>query len=158
MKTLSNSIKLIPTNYEANRRKMWSIGFTVSKLHWKQSSNIAAKNVRWTCPTLNWICLASSDISKKAWDMSGLPRNFPRFISFFPTLILELRDTKLDETWTQGSPQYKEYIPKRGFSKFKDFPFDFGLTQKPKHWRWTHEIFKSNVLKPLDCLKIYDTC
>jgi hypothetical protein len=52
----------------------------------------------------------------------------------------------------------KNTSPKEVFSKFKDFPFDFGLTQKPKLWRWTHEIFKSNVLKPLDCLKIYDTC
>jgi hypothetical protein len=33
-------------------------------------------------------------------DMSGLPR------TSFPTLILELRGTKMDETWTQGSPQH----------------------------------------------------
>jgi hypothetical protein len=45
-------------------------------------------------------------------------------------LILELRGTKLNETWTQGSLQHKEHIPKRGFPKSKYFPFGFGLTQE----------------------------
>jgi hypothetical protein len=36
----------------------------------------------------------------------------------------------MDEIWTQGSPQHKEYILKKGFPKSKDFPFDFGLTQE----------------------------
>jgi hypothetical protein len=31
-------------------------------------------------------------------------------------LFFELRGTKLNETWTQGSPQDMEYIPKRSFS------------------------------------------
>ncbi len=37
----------------------------------------------------------------KLLDMSGPPE------TFFSTLILELRGTKMDETWTQGSPQHK---------------------------------------------------
>jgi hypothetical protein len=45
-------------------------------------------------------------------DMSGLGRIYPEKggicpvhpKTFFLTLILELGDTKLDETWTQGSP------------------------------------------------------
>jgi hypothetical protein len=41
-------------------------------------------------------------------------------------LILELYGTKLDETWTQGSPKHKKQVPKRGvFPKSNDFPFDF---------------------------------
>jgi hypothetical protein len=55
----------------------------------------------------------------KLLDMSGPPRNF------FPTLILELRGIKLDEMWTQGSPQHKEQVPKEVFPKSKDFPSDF---------------------------------
>jgi hypothetical protein len=35
--------------------------------------------------------------------------NFTKFKSFFPTLILEIRNTKMDKIWTQGSPQHKEY-------------------------------------------------
>jgi hypothetical protein len=41
-------------------------------------------------------------------------------------MILELRGTKLDETWTQGSTEHKEQVPKEVFSKSKDFPSDFG--------------------------------
>jgi hypothetical protein len=51
------------------------------------------------------------------------PENFSKFKSFFPTLILKLQGTKLDKTWTQGSPQRKEYIPKRGFSQIQRFLF-----------------------------------
>jgi hypothetical protein len=58
------------------------------------------------------------------------PENFSKSKFFFPTLILELWDTKLDETWTHESPQHKEYILKRGFPKYKDFPFEFGLAQE----------------------------
>jgi hypothetical protein len=43
-----------------------------------------------------------------------------------PTLILELRGTKIDETWIQGSPQYKKQVLKEVFLKFKDFSSDFG--------------------------------
>jgi hypothetical protein len=46
--------------------------------------------------------------------------------TFFLTLILELQGSKLDETWTQGSPQYKEQVLKEVFPKYKDFPFNFG--------------------------------
>jgi hypothetical protein len=63
-------------------------------------------------------------------DLSSPPKNFPKFKSFFPALILELRGAKLDETWIQGSPQHKEYIPKRVLPKSKDFPFDFRLAQE----------------------------
>jgi hypothetical protein len=42
-----------------------------------------------------------------------------------PTLILGLRDTILDEIWTQGSPQHKKQVSKEVFFKFKDFPSDF---------------------------------
>jgi hypothetical protein len=48
-------------------------------------------------------------------DMSGFDgyvRQSSRICSAYPetsfsTLILELRGTKMDETWTQGSPQHK---------------------------------------------------
>jgi hypothetical protein len=46
--------------------------------------------------------------------------------TFFSTLTLKPRGTKLDETWTQGSPQHKNYVPKEVFPKSKDFPSDFG--------------------------------
>jgi hypothetical protein len=47
--------------------------------------------------------------------------------NFFSTLIHELRGTKLDETWTQGSPQHKEQVSiEVFFPKSKDFPSDFG--------------------------------
>jgi hypothetical protein len=63
--------------------------------------------------------------------LSGLgTENFTEFKSFFPPLILELKDAKIDEIWTQGSPQHKEYIPERGFSQIQRFPFQFGLTQE----------------------------
>jgi hypothetical protein len=43
--------------------------------------------------------------------------------TFFSTLILEIRGTKLDETWTQGSPQHKEQIPKEFFFQIQRFSF-----------------------------------
>jgi hypothetical protein len=46
--------------------------------------------------------------------------------TFFSTLIFELRGTKLDETWTQGSPEQKEQVLKEVFPTSKDFPSDFG--------------------------------
>jgi hypothetical protein len=46
--------------------------------------------------------------------------------TFFSTLILKLRGTKLDEAYTQGSPQYKEQVLKEVFLKSKNFPSDFG--------------------------------
>jgi hypothetical protein len=48
------------------------------------------------------------------------PENFSKFKYFFPTLILELRDTKLNTRNT-----FLNFFPKS-----KDFPFDFGLTQE----------------------------
>jgi hypothetical protein len=56
---------------------------------------------------------------KSPTDLSGLgtghTENFPKFKSFFPHLNLELRGTKIDEIWTQESPQHKEYISNRVF-------------------------------------------
>jgi hypothetical protein len=92
-------------NYKANRRRMGSIRLTISKLCLKQWSRVAAGKVQWTFPVH--------------------PEYFLKFKSFFPTLIHELWGTKLDETWTQGSPQHKEYISKRGFSQIQRFPFRF---------------------------------
>jgi hypothetical protein len=43
----------------------------------------------------------------------------------FLTLILELRGTKMDETWTQGSPQHKKQVFNEVFFKSKDFLSDF---------------------------------
>jgi hypothetical protein len=65
---------------------------------------------------------------KVHWICSVHTENFPKFKSFFPHLILELRGTKIDGIWTQGLPQHKEYIPKEVLPKSKDFPFDFELT------------------------------
>jgi hypothetical protein len=55
----------------------------------------------------------------KLSDMSSPPK------TFISTLILELRGIKLDKTWTHGSPQHKEQVPKEVFPKSKDFPSDF---------------------------------
>jgi hypothetical protein len=67
-------------------------------------------------------------------DMSGIDRIYPEKGGicpvhpeiFFSTLILKLRGTKLDEAYTQGSPQYKEQVLKEVFLKSKNFPSDFG--------------------------------
>jgi hypothetical protein len=81
-----------------------------------------------------WAENCSTDMSSLGLDMS----DFGGYIwkncyicpvhpkTFFLTLILELQGTKLDETWTQGSPQYKEQVPKKVFPKSKHFPSDFG--------------------------------
>jgi hypothetical protein len=100
-----DQLNLRLANYEANRRRMVSIELTISKLYSKRSSKVASQKVRWTCLIH--------------------PKNFPKFKSFFPILILELQVTKLDETWIQGSPQHKEYILKRGFSQIQIFSFWF---------------------------------
>jgi hypothetical protein len=52
---------------------------------------------------------------KNPADLFGPHTNFPKFKFFFPPLIFELRGTKIDEIWTQGSHQHKQYIPKIGF-------------------------------------------
>jgi hypothetical protein len=111
-----------------------------------------------TCLVLNQICPASSDLSSKSigfvrlkepdfglvryrcricpveqnWtpNLSGPPRKFSKCKSFFPTLIFELRGTKMDETWTQGPHERKEYILKAGFSKIQIFPFRFYSNSK----------------------------
>jgi hypothetical protein len=40
---------------------------------------------------------------------------FPKSATFFQNLILELYYSKLIETWTQGSPQHLEEVPKSVF-------------------------------------------
>jgi hypothetical protein len=66
MKELSNSRKVIPTNYEASGIRMISIGLMVRKLRSKQSSNVATEKVWQTCLALDRICPVSSDISNKS--------------------------------------------------------------------------------------------
>jgi hypothetical protein len=69
-------------------------------------------------------------LMKNPADLSGLGTNFLKFKSFFPPLILELQGTKIDQIWTQGSPQHKKYIPKRGFSQIQIFPFQFWINTR----------------------------
>jgi hypothetical protein len=73
-------------------------------------AKIANKHQAENCPT---------DMSGLRPDTSGLAQIYPKRgicavhpETFFLTLILELRGTKLDETWTQVSPQHKEQVPK----------------------------------------------
>jgi hypothetical protein len=40
-------------------------------------------------------------------------------VPLFPNLILKLQGTKSDETWTQGSHEHKEQVPKRGFPQIQ---------------------------------------
>jgi hypothetical protein len=49
---------------------------------------------------------------------------------FFLTLILQLWGIKLDETWKQWPPQYKEQVSKEVLTKSKDFLSDFVWTRK----------------------------
>jgi hypothetical protein len=77
----------------------------------KQSTKVAAKNIQQTCSSLDRICLVHPE-------------------TFFSILILKLRGTKLDETWTQWSPQDMECIPKRSFSQIQRFPFRFWRNSK----------------------------
>jgi hypothetical protein len=64
-----------------------------------------------------------ADMSGMGPDMSDFGRDIRkncricsvRLETFFSTLILEVRGTKLDETWTQGSHQYKEQVLKEVF-------------------------------------------
>jgi hypothetical protein len=49
------------------------------------------------------------------WEVSGKHVFLLKSTPFFLNLILEQYDTKSDETWTQGSPQYKEQVSKRVF-------------------------------------------
>jgi hypothetical protein len=94
MKALSKSKKLSQQNYKASGRRIESIGLTANKLRSKQSSDVAAENVRRTCSAFHWICPVSPDISGKrtqfvrpnrtrlriclveVTDMSGPPETF----------------------------------------------------------------------------------
>jgi hypothetical protein len=76
-------------------------------------------------------------------DMSDPPRNF------LSTLILELRGTKLDETWTQGSPQHKEQVPKVVF--FQNSKISLSILDELKEstfWRKREKSSKSKGLEP----------
>jgi hypothetical protein len=112
MKALSKSKKLSQQNYKASGRRIESIGLTANKLRSKQSSDVAAENVRQTCSAFHWICPVSPDMSgltgyirkkypicsakqNKTPDLSGRgdryvrsTRNFLKFNYFFSTLIL----------------------------------------------------------------------
>jgi hypothetical protein len=81
----------------------------------------------------------------------GLRRKFffPKFAHFFQNLILELYCFKWNETWTQGSPQHQEQVPKRVFfSSLKSFlsildeleELGFGeIGRNPRDsWGWIH--------------------
>jgi hypothetical protein len=91
---------------------MRSIRLMVSKVHLKQGSKVPAEKPSGLVRSEYQTCPVHIE-------------NFLKFKSVFPPLILELRGTKIDEIWTQGSPQHKEYIPKRGFSQIQIFPFRF---------------------------------
>jgi hypothetical protein len=71
-------------NYEARRRRMESIGLTVSKLHPKQWSKVPVEK----SSRLVWSGYQTCPVHTKS---------FIKFKSFFPPLILELRGTKIDE-------------------------------------------------------------
>jgi hypothetical protein len=101
-------------NYETSGRRMRSIRLTVSKLRSKESSKFELKNPVWTSRPLTW-----TSPPEIVPDLSGPPRivhsSFLRPNLSFPKLILELEGTKLNETWTHGSPQHKEQVSKEGF-------------------------------------------
>jgi hypothetical protein len=94
-----------PTEEEWDQSDLWFINYAQNSHQWlllKKSSGLVWSGYQ-TCPVH--------------------PENFSKFKYFFQTLILELRGTKLDEIWTQGSPQYKEYILKSDFSQIQRFSF-----------------------------------
>ena len=58
--------------------------------------------------------------------------------------------TKFDETWTKGSHQQQEDIPKRFSQKDQVFIADFEKYKKVRVWTRTYEILKSKVLELMD--------
>jgi hypothetical protein len=65
MNTPTNIIEMTPSKLWTQRKRMGSIGHSVSKIWSKQWTNIAAKTPRWTCLALDRICPVSADISGK---------------------------------------------------------------------------------------------
>jgi hypothetical protein len=76
---------------------MGSIGLMIRKLYSKQSSNVAAEKLsgEHVRPWTGYV-LSQPDISEKGDICPVHPE------TFFSTLFLKLRGTKLFETWTQG--------------------------------------------------------
>jgi hypothetical protein len=123
---------------------MGSIRLTVRKLRLKQSSNVATEKLpgghvrTWT--EYVW---SQTDISEKG----GI---CPVHLEiFFSTLILELRGTKLDEIWTQGSPQPKEKVPKEFFfSNSKISVPILDELEESRFWGNQKKFTKSKGLEP----------
>jgi hypothetical protein len=111
-------------NYEDSGRRMGSIKLTVRKLRSKQSSNITAEKIRQTSPALDQICPVSLDISGKStwyvWSIQKLSSQL-WFLSYEAPNWMKPGHKGHLKTWNT--------FPKEVFPKFKDFPFDFGLTQ-----------------------------
>jgi hypothetical protein len=72
------------------------------------------------------------DLSSRGVRNVWSTRNFPKFKSFFSTLILELRGTKLMKLGHEGLLNTRNTFPKEDFPKSKYFPINLGLTQKPR--------------------------
>jgi hypothetical protein len=64
--------------------------------------------------------------------MSGPPETFQNSNLSSPTLILELRGTKLMKLGHEGLLNTRNTFPKEDFPKSKYFPINLGLTQKPR--------------------------
>jgi hypothetical protein len=65
-----------------------------------------------------------------------------------PTLILKLQDTKLNKTWTQGSPQRKEQVAKYVF--FSNPKISLPILDELKKPRFCENREKSAKLKGLE--------
>jgi hypothetical protein len=87
-----------------------------------------------------------SDLGPKYLEKWGICSVHPE--TFFSTLIIQLGGTKLDETWTQGSPQQKEQVPKEVFTKSKDFLLILDELKECRFWGKWEKSVKSNGLVP----------
>jgi hypothetical protein len=135
-------------NYEVSGRRMGSIRLTISKLRSKQSSKVELKNPVLTSPPLtrtspprtapdlseNWPGLVQSTQNALSSCSRPNPSSQPWFLSYEAQNWMKLG--------YEGHLNTRNTFPTEVFPKFKDFPFSFGLTQKPMVWRWTHKIFK----------------
>jgi hypothetical protein len=73
---------------------------------------------------------------------------------FFSTLILELQGTKMDETWTLGSPQHKEQVSNEVFPKSKYFFLILDELEEPRFWENWEKSTKLKGLEPWIYFKI----
>jgi hypothetical protein len=112
-------------NYEASGRRMRSIGLMIEKLRSKQSSNIVVENVQQTYLVLDRICLVSPNISGKS---TGYVRSTQKLSSQLWFLSYEASNWM--KPGHNGHLKTWNTFLKDVFPKCKDFPFDFGLTQK----------------------------